>query len=532
MPQCFCSKCRNRLALRNGVLPKALSSIVSIPFSSGCRADLHTRLRRSKSMTTLSSESWNGDTSRTADAGRVSPLEYMVSIHKKLDEASRMHSSNCRSALPRPISPAQQPRQLHNLMSSFTRQHGSKKLPATSDRWAVYATSDIHTDFKKNMECIKRWPNYGPKTALIVAGDVATNMTTIEETLRELKCRFQEVFYCPGNHDLWCLDGKEPWSSHLRGGLNSVNKMIALIDLCTSIGVRVAPTRLCQTGAYGMNERTEEPSQVEIFPLFSWYKTIFFGNKGPMSSQEKTFDQACIWPEGVGCQSQPNNSLLESIADFMLQLNEPAIVSRRGRTKSTPSCLEEFLPFPDYPGGTFDDALPPPPVISFSHFIPWPELYHGNPFLKKVMGCEELGVQVEKLQSSVHVFGHSHLNLDKMRNGTRYLQAALGYPNDRSDSDPLPQKCWPPDEPEDGPMAKYTAHPMKPSPPCHGLMGIPMTGVWQKKPLDLAKGDYLTTTKCQPIPAGLRARCANSPRFLPTSGAASSPPKTTSFFPL
>jgi len=36
------------------------------------------------------------------------------------------------------------------------------------------------------------------------------------------------------------------------------------------------------------------------------------------------------------------------------------------------------------------------PVVSFSHFIPQPRLYYGNPRLKAVMGCPELGRQVKR----------------------------------------------------------------------------------------------------------------------------------------
>jgi hypothetical protein len=48
--------------------------------------------------------------------------------------------------------------------------------------------------------------------------------------------------------------------------------------------------------------------------------------------------------------------------------------------------------------------------------------------------------QVEALGSATHIFGHSHLDVDRDLGGTRYVQAALGYPNDRWRGDPLPLK--------------------------------------------------------------------------------------------
>ena len=43
--------------------------------------------------------------------------------------------------------------------------------------------------------------------ALIVAGDVANDIAKVEQTLRLLKTRFAQVFYVPGNHDLWTRHG-------------------------------------------------------------------------------------------------------------------------------------------------------------------------------------------------------------------------------------------------------------------------------------------------------------------------------------
>eukprot|EP00959_Pyramimonas_sp_CCMP1952_P368906 7727096-Pyramimonas_sp.AAC.1 len=72
------------------------------------------------------------------------------------------------------------------------------------------------------MAWVKGLQAYGPRTALVVAGDVATSLATIAETLVELKRRFEEVLYCPGNHDLWCPATGQDWSEGMEGGANSV----------------------------------------------------------------------------------------------------------------------------------------------------------------------------------------------------------------------------------------------------------------------------------------------------------------------
>jgi acetolactate synthase regulatory subunit len=48
--------------------------------------------------------------------------------------------------------------------------------------------------------------------------------------------------------------------------------------------------------------------------------------------------------------------------------------------------------------------------------------------LERVMGdSKRLGSQVKALNSTVHLFGHSHINCQRVVDGTRYVQAALGY---------------------------------------------------------------------------------------------------------
>ena len=74
-----------------------------------------------------------------------------------------------------------------------------------------------------------------------------------------------------------------------------------------------------------------------------------------------------------------------------------------------------------------DDAT----TIAFSHFLPRPELYRGNPALMKVMGNVAIDADARAWNGSIHVFGHSHLNVDRVIDGVRYVQCALGYPHER-----------------------------------------------------------------------------------------------------
>ena len=74
-------------------------------------------------------------------------------------------------------------------------------------------------------------------------------------------------------------------------------------------------------------------------------------------------------------------------------------------------------------------------VVSFSHFLPRPELHRGYRVLEHFEGSHVLGEQVATLHrgaaSSTHVFGHTHWSMDRTLDGIRYVQHPLGNPHER-----------------------------------------------------------------------------------------------------
>jgi hypothetical protein len=92
------------------------------------------------------------------------------------------------------------------------------------------------------------------------------------------------------------------------------------------------------------------------------------------------------------------------------------------------------------------------PVISFSHFLPRPELMFytenevktadaekgemvidANPGFNfsRVAGCAGLEEQIRHLRSIIHVYGHQHRNREREIDGIRYISHCLGYPSER-----------------------------------------------------------------------------------------------------
>jgi hypothetical protein len=74
-------------------------------------------------------------------------------------------------------------------------------------------------------------------------------------------------------------------------------------------------------------------------------------------------------------------------------------------------------------------------VITFSHFLPRIDLVPSyvssrHRLLDPVLGSTRLEQQLRQLGSSIHVYGHSHINRRVNLGGVTYLNNALGYPGE------------------------------------------------------------------------------------------------------
>jgi Icc-related predicted phosphoesterase len=254
----------------------------------------------------------------------------------------------------------------------------------------LYATSDLHTDFRENWLLLKQLSEVAYRNdALIVAGDIADKIETIENTLALLRSKFRQVFYLPGNHELWVRNDN----------CDSIEKLQRVLEVCEKLSVHVRPAK-----AAGL----------WVVPLFSWYDAAFdVENAGEHNSDADAAElegwadfYLCKWPEGI-----------KPLHAFFLDMNTPHI-----------------RPY---------DA----PVVSFSHFVPRRELLPSREHLRfkslpLVAGSLALDDQIRALKSVVHVFGHSHISCDKVIDGVRYVQNALRYPRERSSSSLPIKMIW------------------------------------------------------------------------------------------
>ena len=252
----------------------------------------------------------------------------------------------------------------------------------------IFAISDLHVDFAVNLEQVESLSrsDYRGDT-LIVAGDASHRLDRAAAVLTALTDRFARVFFTPGNHDLWVDDESRPTG----GGEveTSLDRVRALHDLCARIGVHTA------AAAAG---------EMWVVPLYGWYEPAFSERlhadaPAQRISRRWADHQRCRWPADL-----PDD---EARCRWFAALNE--------------------------------DRLAPPPghtVITFSHFLPRPELLPPVADLRFkelpiVAGSDRTEAQLRAAGSSVHVFGHTHIPWDETIDGVRYVQNPLAYPFER-----------------------------------------------------------------------------------------------------
>ncbi|RMH65477.1 MAG: hypothetical protein D6677_02490 [Calditrichaeota bacterium] len=279
----------------------------------------------------------------------------------------------------------------------------------------VWAISDLHTDFEENLQWVQQLSLADYRDdVLIVAGDISDDVAILETTLHLLTQRYRQVFFVPGNHDLWIR----------KDNLNdSLEKFYKVLNLCASLEVNTAPQLL-----------NAVDSALYILPLFSWYvkpeegnETLYMPKPGENSKTKVWMDDYHIrWP----VFSEAGNA-----SEYFLQLND------------------QYFP-----------VLTPHTVISFSHFLPRRELMRGlypvydargrklkdpAPYFNfsRFAGSSALDAQLRAAGSSFHIYGHQHRNRYRRIDGVTYFSHGLGYRRERvfagiDDKAYLPELIW------------------------------------------------------------------------------------------
>jgi UDP-2,3-diacylglucosamine pyrophosphatase LpxH len=178
----------------------------------------------------------------------------------------------------------------------------------------IWALSDVHTDRAQNMRWIHGLKNddsecYSNDT-LILAGDISDNIDIVRATLASLQRTFKNVWFCPGNHDLWVRKSKTAGNSS--SSISSLEKMEILLQLCSEMGIHTKP------GFAG---------GAVIAPILSWHHKSWDTEPevtcwdGIAPADESIMDYVfCAWPEHLDAYCND-----DSIAKHLDQLNDQMV---------------------------------------------------------------------------------------------------------------------------------------------------------------------------------------------------------------
>lgn len=282
----------------------------------------------------------------------------------------------------------------------------------------VYTLSDLHVDYPENLAyLLSLTDNDFGQSALIIPGDASDNLQILRQLLSHLVKTFAQVFFVPGNHELWLR------KTHHE---DSLAKFDDILSLCAELGVYTQPAKV------GHGDHS-----VWIVPLFSWYAKADEGRDSLYRAKPGDDQTEILWVDNRLCR-WPSLGGNTRVVDHFLNLNQPRLKIQY-------------------------DA----PVISFSHFLPLQSLIFPIDFFQRkpgsyrdplpqfnfsrVAGSSLLNHQIIELGSSIHVFGHQHRNRHRTVDGITYISHCLGYPKERQSShwhsDIAPKLIW-----HDGPI--------------------------------------------------------------------------------
>lgn len=235
----------------------------------------------------------------------------------------------------------------------------------------VFALSDIHVDYDGNAAWVAGVSRSDYRDdVLILAGDVAGTLARLQHCIEAFAQRFSRVLFVPGNHDLWVIREARRMDS-----LEKFDQVAAAVEAC------------------GASMRPFAAGAVSILPLQGWYDDSFGEPDEELKAVWMDY-RACRWPEGWQARD---------IAAHFLRMNTALSAPQAGT------------------------------VITFSHYLPRIDLMPAyippqHRLIYPVLGSSVLDVQLRRLGSVLHIYGHSHVNREVVIDGVTYINNAFGYP--------------------------------------------------------------------------------------------------------
>lgn len=254
----------------------------------------------------------------------------------------------------------------------------------------LYAISDLHVRYERNRQALKTLPSY-PEDWLILGGDVGETLGDLEFALDILVSRFQQVIWVPGNHELWTLPS-DP------SGLRGEAKYQALVSLCRTYRV------LTPEDPYVYWK--EHTTTYVIAPLFLLYDYSFR-------------------PDDIAEADAVNWAIASDVlcTDELLLSPEP-YASRQAWCESR--CRLTAARLTEVPAEY--------PLILINHFPLRRDLVRLSRIPRFSLWCGTRRTEPwhKQFNVAVVVSGHLHMRATDWRDGVRFEEVSLGYPQNWS----------------------------------------------------------------------------------------------------
>lgn len=242
--------------------------------------------------------------------------------------------------------------------------------------------SDLHLEFRKDP--LKTLEIYCPpldeddKTVMVLAGDIGVNRGMLKNVLADLRDKFTKVIYIPGNHEFYQYNDISEWEEDRRALVDLrdadrifVGSQSSLLEVDLGNCVIIATTLWADGG--------KTPVENMAVSQMNDFRQIEYGGR-----RFEISDMQAL-----------NKIQSKQIRDYLATATKPVIVA----THHLPSyalCDPKYSPSP----------------------------YDG------LFASEQSDLFFDDKAPKVWIFGHTHVNIDRIIGNTRLMANPLGYPGE------------------------------------------------------------------------------------------------------
>lgn len=268
---------------------------------------------------------------------------------------------------------------------------------------ALLAISDLHVDHPGNRRIVERLAPPSDDDWLIVCGDVADAIESVDWALSLLSSRFAKVLWTPGNHELLTQPGED---NQPRGDF----RYRRLVQLCRDIGV-VTPE-----DPYPIWKGPGGPALVA--PLFLLYDYSFGSNVATTKKEslQRAYDAGVICVDEFLLHPDPYSSREEWCHARVVQTEARLLAY----PEDMPTILVNHFPLIDAPTR----------VLRHPEFAQW-------------CGTRRTADWHRRFRATAVVYGHLHIPRTSWHDGVRFEEVSLGYPREWGERASSPEALRP-----------------------------------------------------------------------------------------